>query len=383
MKIVIAPDSFKECLTALEVAKAIEEGILSVLPDAECIKVPVADGGEGTARSLVDATGGQLLQYSVTGPLGQPVNAALGLLGDGETAVIEMAEASGLALVPPASRNPLHTTTYGTGELISKALDLGVRHLIIGIGGSATNDGGAGMMQALGIQFLDEHGNPIPLGGAGLLSLHRIDTSRLDPRLADVTCQVACDVNNPLTGPNGASHIFGPQKGAGPEQVLELDRALVHYEQRLQSQLGKTIGEIPGAGAAGGMGAALLAFLDATLQPGIDIVMEAVDLASQLQGADLVITGEGRIDGQTACGKTPVGVARHAKTANLPVIAIAGCLGHDHELVHAEGIDALFPAIDHLADMESILRNGYKNIRRTACNIAKLLTISADCRNGL
>ncbi len=375
MKIVIAPDSFKECLTALEVARAIEEGILSVMPDAECIKVPVADGGEGTARSLVDATDGQLLQYTVTGPLGEPVNASLGLLGDGETAVIEMAEASGLALVPPASRTPLHTTTYGTGELISKALDLGVQHLIIGIGGSATNDGGTGMMQALGVRFLDEHGQSIPPGGEGLLSLHRIDTRHLDSRLANVTCRVACDVNNPLTGPNGASHIFGPQKGATPEQVLQLDRALVHYDLILQSQLGQSVGQTPGAGAAGGMGAALLAFLDASLQPGIDIVMEAVDLASHLVGANVVITGEGRIDGQTACGKTPVGVARHAKTKGLPVIAIAGCLGDGHEQVHSNGIDTLFPVIAHITDLDSTLHAGYSNIQRTARNIASLLAL--------
>ena len=376
MKIVIAPDSFKECLTALEVAQAIEEGILSVMPDAECIKVPVADGGEGTVRSLVDATGGQLLQCTVTGPLGEPVTAALGLLGDRETAVIEMAEASGLALVPPDKRNPLHTTTYGTGELISKALDLGARQLIIGIGGSATNDGGIGMMQALGVRFLDKAGQPVPPGGAGLLLLDQIDTSNLDQRLADVNCRVACDVNNPLTGPSGASHIFGPQKGATPEQVALLDRALMHYDQLLQCQLGKNVGLVPGAGAAGGMGAALLAFLNTSLQPGIEIVMEAVDLVGQLQGADLVITGEGRIDGQTVCGKTPVGVSRLAKASGLPVIAIAGCLGDGHERIHSEGIDALFPVISHLDSLSNILNEGANNIRRSARNIARLLAIS-------
>ena len=375
MKIVIAPDSFKECLTAAQVAQAIETGLKQVLPDAVYVKVPVADGGEGTLQSLVDATGGKLIETMVTGPMGEPVPACFGLLGDGETAVIEMARASGIELVPADQRNPLISTTAGTGELILSALDHGIKRMIVGIGGSATNDGGAGMMQALGVRLLDRDGNDLPYGGAALAQLVSIDARRMDKRLQSVEFIAACDVDNPLTGANGASAVFGPQKGASPEMVQQLDQALQHYARIIERDLAVGVEHQPGAGAAGGMGAALLAFLRAELQPGIDIVMEAVDLAGHMSGADLVITGEGRIDSQTAQGKTPVGVARIAKQFGLPVIALAGSVGSGVEAVYKRGIDALFPIVHGAVPLSEALAKGEENLTRAARNLARTLTL--------
>lgn len=313
MKIVIAPDSFKESLTALEVANAIEKGFQEIYPDATYIKIPMADGGEGTVQSLVDATDGQIIKKQVIGPLGHPVEAFFGVLGNGKTAVIEMAAASGLHLVPQADRNPLITTTWGTGELILAALDYKVEHIIIGIGGSATNDGGAGMAQALGAKLLDDKGEQIGYGGGSLNQLVSIDLSALDPRLQQVKIEVACDVNNPLVGPTGAAAIYGPQKGATPEMVNLLDRNLTHYAEIIKKDLSKDVIDIPGAGAAGGLGAGLLAFLSAELKRGVDIVIAATQLEKHMNKADLVITGEGKIDNQTIHGKTPIGVAKTAK----------------------------------------------------------------------
>ena len=375
MKIVIAPDSFKECLTAAQVAQAIETGLKQVLPDAVYVKVPVADGGEGTLQSLVDATGGKLIETMVTGPMGEPVPACFGLLGDGETAVIEMARASGIELVPADQRNPLISTTAGTGELILSALDHGIKRMIVGIGGSATNDGGAGMMQTLGVRLLDRDGNDLPYGGAALAQLASIDARRMDKRLKSVEFIAACDVDNPLTGANGASAVFGPQKGASPEMVQQLDQALQHYARIIERDLAVGVEHQPGAGAAGGMGAALLAFLRAELQPGIDIVMEAVDLAGHMSGADLVITGEGRIDSQTAQGKTPVGVARIAKQFGLPVIALAGSVGSGVEAVYKGGIDALFPIVHGAVPLSEALAKGEENLTRAARNLARTLTL--------
>lgn len=375
MKIIIAPDSFKECLTAAQVAQAIENGFRQVLPDAVCVQVPVADGGEGTLQSLVDATGGKLIETTVSGPMGEPVSACFGLLGDGETAVIEMARASGIELVPVSLRNPLISTTKGTGELIQKALDHGVKRMIVGIGGSATNDGGAGMMQALGVRLLDRDGNDLPCGGAALIQLAAIDTSEMDQRLSAIEFIAACDVDNPLTGDNGASVVFGPQKGATAAMVQQLDQALQNYAHIIARDLAIEVEHQPGAGAAGGMGAALLAFLGARLKPGIDIVMEAVDLASLMSGADLVITGEGRIDGQTAQGKTPVGVARIAKQFDLPVIALAGSVGPGVEAVYERGIDALFPIVHGAVPLSEALTSGEENLTRAARNLARVLTI--------
>jgi glycerate kinase len=342
LKVVIAPQGFKGNLTALEVSRAVERGIRRVVPDVTTSLVPMADGGEGTTQALVDALGGDMVPVEVTGPLGERVVAHWGFLGDRVTAVLEMAAASGLGLVPSEKLNPLLATTYGTGELIRDALEKGCRKFIIGIGGSATNDGGAGMAQALGARLLDGEGKPIGFGGAALNNLEHIDVTALDPRLADCSVLLACDVDNPLCGPNGASCIYGPQKGATREMVAELDLALAHYADVIERDLGIDIRDIPGAGAAGGLGTGLMVFLKAELKPGIDVVIRATGLVKHLEGADLVFTGEGRIDIQTVCGKTPVGVARRAKEFGLPVIAIAGEIGDGYREVYEQGIDSVF-----------------------------------------
>ena len=369
MKIVIAPDSFKESLTALEVANAIADGIAEVVPDAECLRLPVADGGEGTVRALVDESGGQIIVQSVTGPLGPPVEAFFGLLGDGRTAVIEMAAASGLELVAPADRDPMRATTRGTGELIRAALDRGVRRVVIGLGGSATNDGGAGMAQALGARLLDADGEEIGPGGGALAALRTIDISALDPRLSDLEVQAACDVTNTLTGEKGASAVFGPQKGATPEMVATLDANLGHFGRLIEAQLGQEVMGLPGGGAAGGLGAGLSAFVGATLRPGIEIVLDLVDFDARLDGADLVITGEGRIDGQSVHGKTPVGVARRAHARGIPVVVLAGSVGEGYEGVFAEGITAVFPIVSGPQSLDDALRTGAANLSRSARNL--------------
>ena len=372
MKIVIAPDSFKESLTALEVAEAIEAGLKKVLPDAEYVKVPMADGGEGTVQSLVDATEGRLISAEVRAPLGNKVRAEFGLSGDGRTAIIEMAAASGLHLVPPEARNPLRTTSYGTGELILAALAEGVEKIIVGIGGSATNDGGAGMLQALGALLLDAQHQPIGAGGGCLQDLAAIDLSGLDKRLAAVEIVVACDVDNPMCGEKGASAVFGPQKGATPEMVQALDSGLQHFADIAARDLGLDIQSPAGAGAAGGMGGGVLLLPDARLQAGVQIVMEAVKLAEKVQDADLVITGEGRMDAQSVHGKTPIGVAHTAKAFGKPVIAIVGCLREDYEVVYAQGIDAVFPIIRQLGSLEEILQHGRDNLVSAAQNVARI-----------
>lgn len=377
MKIVIAPDSFKESLSALEVAKCIESGFREIFPDAEYRKLPVADGGEGTVEAMVAATGGETIRVPVTGPLGEQVEAFYGLTGDGGTAVIEMAAASGLALVEPRQRNPLKTTTFGVGELIRAALDRGARRFILGIGGSATNDGGAGMAQALGVRLLDGQGKDLGFGGGSLDGLSRIDTTALDPRLAQCRIEVACDVDNPLIGPKGASAVFGPQKGATPAMVRQLDANLAHYADIIQRDLGVAVAELPGAGAAGGLGAAMVAYLGADLRPGVDIVTNAVGLEPMVVDADLVITGEGRIDSQTIHGKTPIGVARVAKRHGKPVVGIAGCLTRDVAVVHAHGIDAVFSVLYRSCTVAEALAEAADNIRREARNIAAALQIGA------
>src|SRR5689334_6110519 len=324
MRILIAPQSLKGSLTAAEAGQAIAQGVRAVYPTAEIEIVPVADGGEGTVQALVDATGGKIIQQTVTGPLGEPVSAFFGLMGDGHTAVIEMAASAGLPLVPPERRDPRITTTYGVGELILAALDHGSRHFIIGIGGSATNDGGAGMAQALGSALLSRQGTEIARGGAALATLAHISTSSLDTRLQKCSVEAACDVTNPLCGPTGASAVYGPQKGATPEMVEELDEALARYAQIIEKELGLSIQDIPGAGAAGGLGAGLMAFLHAKLRPGAQIVFKALGLENRIQQADLVITAEGQIDAQTAYGKSVGAVAEIAKRYGLPVLAFAG-----------------------------------------------------------
>ncbi|MGD9497598.1 MAG: glycerate kinase [Armatimonadota bacterium] len=341
MKIVIAPDSFKGCLTALEVCAAAAAGNGRISGEFEIVQVPMADGGEGTVQSLVDATGGRLLTVLVTGPLGEPVNATYGLLGDGETAVIEMAAASGLPLVPAHLRDPKLTTTYGTGELIRAALDQGCRKLIVGIGGSATTDAGAGMAQALGVRLLDADGAPIGPGGAALGRLAAIEMAGADPRLREAEIRVACDVDNPLYGERGAAQVYGPQKGASPEDVELLDRNLRHFADIVQRDLGLDVRDLPGAGAAGGLGAGLVAFCGATLEPGVEIVIDAVRLPQRMRGADLALTGEGAIDSQTACGKTPAGVASVAQQQGVPVMAVGGAVALEATSLHQRGFNAL------------------------------------------
>ncbi|WP_434583293.1 glycerate kinase [Klebsiella sp. R390] len=375
MKIVIAPDSYKESLSALEVATAIEAGFQEIYPDAEYVKLPVADGGEGTVEAMVAATQGHLVQVTVTGPLGEPVQAFYGLSGDERCAFIEMAAASGLESVPVANRNPLITTTWGTGELIRHALDAGVQQIIIGIGGSATNDGGAGMVQALGGKLLTQDNQQIAAGGGALEQLARIDLSELDGRLADCRIDVACDVTNPLTGPEGATAVFGPQKGATAEMIVRLDRALAHFAQIIQRDLAVDVLQLEGGGAAGGMGAALYAFCGARLRPGIEIVTDALHLAELVADADLVITGEGRIDSQTIHGKVPVGVAKVAQRYNVPVIAIAGSLTADVGIVHQHGLDAVFSVIYSVCTLEEALANAADNVRMTARNVAAVLKL--------
>lgn len=373
MKIVIAPDSYKESLSALDVATAIETGFREIYPHAEYVKVPVADGGEGTVEAMVAATQGHIVQVSVTGPLGEPVNAFYGLSGDMRCAYIEMAAASGLESVPPTRRNPLLTTSWGTGELIRHALNAGVSQIIIGIGGSATNDGGAGMAQALGAKLLSAGQQQIAPGGGALETLARIDLSELDPRLADCRIDVACDVTNPLTGPQGASAVFGPQKGATAAMIERLDRGLQHFAQIIDRDLDIDVLSLEGGGAAGGMGAALYAFCGANLRPGIEIVTDALGLADLVADADLVITGEGRIDSQTIHGKVPVGVAKVAKRFNVPVIGIAGSLTADVGVVHQHGLDAVFSVLYTVCTLDEALANAAANVRMTARNVAAVL----------
>ncbi len=341
MRVVVAPQSLKGSLSAAQAGQAIARGVREVYPDAEINIVPVADGGEGTAQALVDASGGRLLQREVTGPLGTPVKAFFGVMGDGRTAVIEMAASSGLPLVPPEQRDPRVTTTYGVGELILAALDEGCTHFIIGIGGSATNDGGAGMAQALGARLLDAQGRDLAFGGAALAGLERIEADRMDARLQRCSFEVASDVTNPLCGPTGASAVYGPQKGATPTIVAELDAALAHYAHIIERDLGQAVQNIPGAGAAGGLGAGLLAFLHATMRPGAQIVLEAVRLEERLREADLAITAEGRLDSQTAYGKSVGAVAALAKKYGLPVLTIAGGLEENYQELYNLGIDGI------------------------------------------
>ncbi|HET8732248.1 MAG TPA: glycerate kinase [Anaeromyxobacteraceae bacterium] len=343
-RVVVAPDSFKGSLSAVDAARAMERGVLAAWPDAEVEKVPIADGGEGTVEAMVMATGGRFEHRTVRGPLGEPVPARWGVLGDGATAVIEMAAASGLPLVPPGRRDPRVTSTFGTGELVLAALEAGFRRLVLGIGGSATNDGGTGLARALGVRFLDEAGRALPEGGASLSALARIDLSGLDPRIAAAEVLVACDVDNPLTGPRGASAIYGPQKGATAAMVAELDAALARLAEVATRTTGRDVAGQPGAGAAGGLGAGLLFFTPARLVPGVDLVLDAARFDARVRGAHLVLTGEGRTDAQTAMGKAPVGVARVARRHGVPVHLVSGSLGPGADAVHAHGIDRIAAA---------------------------------------
>ena len=375
MKFVLAPDSFKESLTAKEVADAMEVGIKKIFKDAECVKVPMADGGEGTVQSLVDATDGKIYEVVVTGPLGNKVNAKYGILGDGQTAVIEMAEASGIHYVKKEDRNPLITTTFGTGELIKSALDKGVKKIIIGIGGSATNDGGAGMLQALGAKLLDKDNKEIPFGGGGLSELVKINLDDFDKRIKEVEIEVACDVSNTLTGKEGASAVFGPQKGATEEIIKILDENLHHYADIVNKTIGKVMENQKGSGAAGGLGFALLAFCDGKLNRGIDIVIKYADLSEKMKGASYVITGEGSIDSQTKFGKTPFGVSQVAKQYDIPVIGIAGNVGEGIDELYDLGFDSILSIMPGVMTLDKALSNAKENIENTLENVARLLSI--------
>ena len=380
MKIVIAPDSFKESLSAPEVAQAIARGWLAVYPDAEIALCPMADGGEGTVDAVLAATGGERRELTVQGPLATQVQAHWGWLGDG-TAVIEMAAASGLHWVPSAQRDARVTSSYGTGELIRAALDAGATRIILGLGGSATNDGGSGLLRALGARFLDAGGNELRPGGAALAKLQRVDLSALDARLHDVQVDVAADVDNPLCGPRGASAVFGPQKGANPAQVEELDAALARMAEVVSEALGEDFSNFPGVGAAGGLGFAAKAFFDARFRPGVELVAELSGLAEAVAGADLVITGEGRLDAQSLHGKTPVGVARVAQAQGVPVIALAGSLGDGYQQVREAGIEAAFSLAPGPISLEYACAHAAEELEARAADLARFWRVAQAARS--
>ncbi len=383
MKIVLAPDSFKENLTSLQVAAAFEKGIKRVLPKANCIKVPMADGGEGTVQALVDATGGKFARKRVTGPMGDPVLARYGLLPDCETAVIEMAAASGLPLVRDEEKNPMKSTSYGTGELILDAVKRGATKIILGIGGSATNDGGVGMAQALGIRFLDKQGSEIKKHGAGgmLGKINDLDIKSLHPLVGKARIIVACDVNNPLCGKNGASYVFAPQKGATSSMIKKLDANLKHLGQLIEKKQGKKILHLKGGGAAGGMGAGLVAFAGGKMKSGIDIVMEATRVEQHIKGADLAITGEGRVDFQTAFGKTPAGIAKIARKHRVPAVVIGGGITDDANTIFAHGIDGLESACARDMSLEEAIARSKAHLANAAERVIRLILIGKRLEN--
>ncbi|MCU1779634.1 glycerate kinase [Pseudomonas sp. 14P_5.3_Bac1] len=372
MKIIIAPDSFKDSLSAEGVAQAIAEGLAEVWPQAHLVQCPMADGGEGTVDSVLAACNGELRSQTVRGPLGASVEARWGWLADSHTAIIEMAEASGLQLLAPGKRDACSSSTYGTGELIRTALDAGARRIILAIGGSATNDAGAGAMQALGVQLFDAQGQALAPGGLALARLARISLEQLDPRLAQVRFDIAADVNNPLCGPHGASAIFGPQKGASAQQAQQLDAALGHFADHCTKVLPKDVRDEPGSGAAGGLGFAAKAFLGAQFRAGVEVVAELVGLDAAVQGADLVVTGEGRFDAQTLRGKTPFGVARIAQQHNVPVIVIAGTLGEGYEHMYSHGVNAAFALPSGPMSLEQACSDAPRLLRERAADIARL-----------
>ncbi|PMC37865.1 glycerate kinase [Bacillus sp. UMB0899] len=371
MKIVIAPDSFKGSVSAVEAALAIERGILKAFPDFETVCLPIGDGGEGTLDTLVAATNGHTKAVRATGPLGQQIDAEYGILGDNKTCVIEMATASGLALVPEGQLNPLKATTYGTGELIRHALDSGYTSFILALGGSATNDGGVGMLQALGLKVLDENGNEIGQGGGELGKVHNIDMSELDPRIRTSTFLIASDVENPLIGPNGASYVFGPQKGATLDIVKVLDNNLAHWGDCVEKASGVRLHELKGAGAAGGIGGAFQAFFPSKMRRGIDVVIDHVDFHKTVNGADLVITGEGQVDFQTASGKTPMGVAQAARSHDIPTIILAGSVGAGVDVLYQYGIVSVNSIINRPMTLNEAMENAVELIEFAAEQVVR------------
>jgi glycerate kinase len=367
MKIICAPDSFKESMTAEQAAMAMRDGILQAHRDAQVDLCPIADGGDGTVDAMLSATDGKARVTRVAGPLAEPIMATWGILGDGHTAVIEMAAASGMALLDADQRDPARTTTYGTGELIRAALDAGVKRILVGIGGSATNDGGCGMAQALGARFIDKDNHAIdqPMAGGLIQSVVDIDMSTLDPRIGDCEIVVACDVTNPLTGPNGAAHVYGPQKGADAQMVIQLDDALKHLADLIAQKLGKDVRDVPGSGAAGGLGAGLLAFTGATLKSGVDMVLDAVRFDQRVADCDLCLTGEGRLDGQSVSGKATTGVAQRAARHGVPTVALVGSVGPHVERTLEHGISA-YHVISEGVPLTEALRRGEELMRRAA-----------------
>ncbi len=381
MKIVIAPQAFKGSLSALNVANAVQKGVRRIFPDAQILTCPVADGGDGTLETLVESSGGKIMETNVADPTGKPIVAQWGAMGDGNTAVIEMARTSGLALLTLEERDPLNATTYGLGEIIVSALNKGFRKFIVGIGGSATNDAGAGMAQALGIKLTDREGRNLVFGGAALQNLSVIDTSSIDQRVLESNFQIACDVNNPLTGPEGASAVYGPQKGATEENVRQLDSALGVFAEVTKRDLGKDISNLEGAGAAGGLGAGMIAFVEGHLRAGVDIVLDTVNLAEKLESADLVITGEGSIDFQTVYNKAPIGVARMAKARGIPTIGISGMLGKNYQIVHNHGIDAALSIANGPISLEESLQNAPSLISEAVEESLRLISVGMKLRN--
>lgn len=376
MKILIAVDSFKDCLSSLKVGKFLEQGILQSFPEAKIHKIPMADGGEGTVEALVSATNGQFISCEVHDPLMRKIQAQYGVAGDGITCIIEMASASGLELLSSEERNPWVTTSFGTGELILHALNSGFRRFILGIGGSATNDAGAGMAMALGAKFYDTDGNLIGFGGGELAKIIRCDFSSLDSRIQESEFLVACDVTNPLTGSNGASIVYGPQKGANAEMVIELDNALIHFSRVISDRMGINIETIPGAGAAGGLGGGMVVFLNARLQSGFEIVKHETNLESHCKWADIVITGEGRIDFQTNFGKTPQGVAYTARQYNKKVIAVAGTLGDNYQELYNKGFHLILSIVEKPCTIHEAISNAPQLLVNTGFTIGQILQIN-------
>lgn len=375
MNILIAPDAFKDCLSARKVAVSLRQGIEKIMPGTKFQIAPMADGGEGTVESVIDATGGQWIEWVVKDPLMREISSFYGISGDGGTAVIEMAAASGIELLKAEEKNPWITSTYGTGQLIRDALDKGCNKILLGIGGSATNDGGAGMAEALGVVFSGKSGILTRPGGGALGEVEKIYMEGLDPRIMTTEILVACDVSNPLTGTSGASTIYGPQKGADPEMVGKLDRNLEHFAGIIREQLGKEISDVPGAGAAGGLGAGLMAFLDARLMKGFEMIAEAVHLEEKIISADLVITGEGKMDGQTQFGKTPFGVAQLAQKHGKPVIGVAGTIEEGAEELYQMGFDVILPIQEKPSDLDYAIMHSEELLKRSGERIARMISL--------
>ncbi len=380
MKIVIASDSYKGSNTSLNVAGLIEEGAKAVFPDAEYVKIPIADGGEGTVEALVSGLGGEIVDVNAEDPLSRPVKAFYGVV-DGKM-VAEMAAASGLPLLKENEKNPLIASTYGTGQIIATALRDGYRDITIGIGGSATNDGGAGMAQALGYKLKDAEGNELPKGGAALKDIASVEASGANPLLKEATIHVACDVDNPLLGDHGASAIYGPQKGAVPEMVKELDAALAKFADIVEDWKGKMMREIPGAGAAGGLGFGLMAFCNATIKSGIDTILDLTDFEKKLEGADLVITGEGKIDGQSIRGKVPIGVAARTASTGQPVLAIVGDIGNGASAVYQYGIDSIMSTVDRAMSLEDAIARSQECLVDAAERACRMIRMGMKVAGG-